>query len=225
MIIDCIADLHGHFPKLEGGDLLIVAGDLTARDTEDGYYKFNSWICDLDYKKKIVIAGNHDNLLQKNWSEYLEDDPCFEYLCDSGTEFEGLKIWGSPWTAQFPGINPKCCAFTVNYGCDTEEWLAGYWAMIPDDVDILITHGPSKLMHDKTIDGENVGSSTLLNWVANHYNTLKLHVYGHIHEGYGIWDQRKLQKEFNGKEGTVFINCSHVNERYEPVNKPVRVIL
>ena len=30
MIIDCIADLHGHYPKLEGGDLLIVAGDLTA---------------------------------------------------------------------------------------------------------------------------------------------------------------------------------------------------
>jgi Icc-related predicted phosphoesterase len=34
MIIDCISDLHGAQPKLEGGDLLIVAGDLTARDTE-----------------------------------------------------------------------------------------------------------------------------------------------------------------------------------------------
>jgi hypothetical protein len=32
MIIDCIADLHGHYPKLDGGDLLIICGDLTARD-------------------------------------------------------------------------------------------------------------------------------------------------------------------------------------------------
>lgn len=33
MIIDCIADLHSHYPKLDGGDLLIVAGDLTDRDS------------------------------------------------------------------------------------------------------------------------------------------------------------------------------------------------
>jgi len=28
MIIDCISDLHGYYPELEGGDLLIIAGDL-----------------------------------------------------------------------------------------------------------------------------------------------------------------------------------------------------
>lgn len=30
MIIDFISDTHGHYPELEGGDLLIVAGNPTA---------------------------------------------------------------------------------------------------------------------------------------------------------------------------------------------------
>lgn len=89
-----ISDLHGDRPKLVGGDLLIIAGDLTARDIEGEYYKFNSWICDQEYCKKIVISGNHDMLLEKDWFEYLEGTPCFDYLFDSGVEYRGLKIWG-----------------------------------------------------------------------------------------------------------------------------------
>ena len=53
MIIDCIADLHGYLPPLEGGDLLIVAGDWTARDTFPEILKFFMWIAKLDYKKKV----------------------------------------------------------------------------------------------------------------------------------------------------------------------------
>lgn len=32
MIIDCVGCLHGNFPKLDVGDLLIFTGDLTAQD-------------------------------------------------------------------------------------------------------------------------------------------------------------------------------------------------
>lgn len=60
MIIDCISDLHGHFPSLEGGDLLIIAGDLTATHTPQELYQFNDWVKVQDYKKKVLIAGNHD---------------------------------------------------------------------------------------------------------------------------------------------------------------------
>ena len=41
MIIDCLSDLHGHYPSLDGGDLLIVAGDLTARDKLEEHYEFS----------------------------------------------------------------------------------------------------------------------------------------------------------------------------------------
>ncbi|HLT42767.1 MAG TPA: hypothetical protein VKZ95_08695 [Sphingobacteriaceae bacterium] len=57
MKITCIADLHGFKPKLNGGDLLIVAGDLTARDRKKEYDQFFEWLDNQNYRKKIWIAG------------------------------------------------------------------------------------------------------------------------------------------------------------------------
>jgi Icc-related predicted phosphoesterase len=221
MIIDCISDLHGHYPILEGGDLLIVAGDLTKRDTQEELDKFDEWLCLQPYKKKIFIAGNHDNILvtetpriyrMGNKNGMIER---FEYLCDSGTEFEGLKIWGSPWSLTFTGINPKCTAFT-----GTEEELAERYALIPRDIDILVTHGPPYGVFD-TIRRYpqdipvRTGSEYLMNKFRGN-TTLKIHVFGHIHEHGGT-------SGFIGP--TRFLNASHVNEMYEPVNKPIRIIL
>jgi Icc-related predicted phosphoesterase len=225
MIIDCIADLHGHYPKLEGGDLLIVAGDLTARDTVQEYEKFCDWMhLQNHYQKKIVIAGNHDNgMVGKKAQKCL--DPInpnyewFEYLCDSGTDFNRLKIWGSPWTKTFEGMNPRCKAFT----CDTEEELAVKFSLIPDDIDILITHSPPNGVLDIvqnyiTGKAERVGSKSLRRIIGRIQP--KLWVCGHIHEGYGEFkDDTLTRSKYH------IVNCSHVNERYEPVNKPVRVIL
>ena len=220
MKIDCISDLHGYYPKLEGGDLLIVCGDLTARDSPIEYGHFAAWIDRQKYNKKVLVAGNHDTFFQNAGSNSIQDtysDINVEYLCDSGTEFEGLKIWGSPWTAQFPGINPKCCAFTVNFGCDTEYWLDEYWKLIPDDTDILITHSPPHGVLDKCLNG-NVGSKTLLEAIER--IKPKLHIFGHIHECGGS----KLLYKHEGPN-TWCVNASIVNERYEHVNKPIRIEL
>lgn len=215
-----ISDLHGFYPKLPGGDLLIVAGDLTARDREEEYFKCFDWIAEQKYAKKIVIAGNHDNLMQRE--EYQgpvgegEGEGAFTYLCDSGTEFEGLKIWGSPWTKTFPGMNPHCKAFT----CDTENELSEKWALIPTDLDILITHSPAEGVLDEVQDRRsgrilNVGSSSLIRPLVK--SGCRLHVCGHIHEAYG--------KFHNGINGITYVNASHVNEFYKPVNAPVEIEL
>jgi Icc-related predicted phosphoesterase len=241
VIIDCIADLHGHYPKLEGGDLLIVAGDLTATDNNNEWIECDDWLRSQKYKyiKVVVIAGNHDGYLYDGYdnpfhlpfSDYEADSrdkiPFVDYLCDSGTEFEGLKIWGSPWTVRFEGMNPHCMAFTV----DTEEELTEKWAKIPDDVDILITHSPPKYGLDKTIDNDHVGSKSLKDWVLTHQP--RLHVFGHIHESYGLISYEDIQKLNiqlfgnldNRLSHTTIINASHVNEHYEPVNKPIRIEL
>lgn len=229
MEITCISDLHGHYPQLEGGDLLIVAGDLTATDSVLDHMRLQMWLHEQNYKKRIIIAGNHDNRLQKlpfesikrQYAETGED-----YLCDSGTEFQhkwtdergilcgrNYKIWGSPWTLRFEGMNPNCMAFT----CETEEEIAQKWALIPDDVDILITHSPPFTIQDMTIEGKQAGSISLM---VQHIQRLrpKLWVFGHIHEAYGT------DGNFAWND-TIYVNASHINERYEPVNKPIRIEL
>lgn len=238
MKIDCCSDLHGHYPELEGGDLLIVAGDLTARHTVKEYEKFIEWMCSQQYKFKVVIAGNHDPLLQSE--EFFFDDHRFDeffdffYLCDSGTEFEyeeeveeehkfrgfisykvqkKLKIWGSPWTRVQPYWSPKVKAF----GCLTEEELAVKYDTIPDDVDILVTHCPPYGILDKTITDEYVGSCSLLEKIDQ--IKPRLHVFGHIHEGYG-----QLLYKHEGPN-TLCVNASIMDEQYNPVNKPIRVVL
>lgn len=209
MIIDCISDIHGYFPKLEGGDLLLIAGDLTARDESSEFDKFKQWLKEQPYLNKVLIAGNHDNFIAhlNNPHEYFEEGI---YLCDSGTEFEDLKIWGSPWTKNFFGQNPLCKAFGTDY--DTQ--MMEKFALIPEDTDILITHSPPQGILDYA-GNARVGCPHLRNRVQK-MPKLKLHLFGHIHEGYGVQED---------DSGIKFVNASFVNVYYQPVHTPVRVIL
>lgn len=207
LVIDCISDLHGFYPKLEGGDLLIVAGDLTANSEPEQLVEYVLWLDQQNYRKKITIAGNHDIMLLGEDFYPLNDGEKKVYLCDSGTEFEGLKIWGTPWTKVFKGMNPHCMAFT----CQNESELFEQWSIIPKNTDILISHEPPFGILDK-VRSANVGSLTLKN-VVETINP-KLHVFGHIHEGFGTFSSK-----------TQFVNASYVNEYYKPVNRPIRVIL
>lgn len=225
--------------------MLIISGDLTARHTPIETVEFLSWLSEQKYKKIIWIAGNHDTQLVEE-DEYkgffdakifdIEWPNYIEYLCDSGTEFsyeednieleecgmhpteeKTLKIWGSPWTKTFPGMNPHCMAFTYY----DENWFYDEKvAKIPVDVDILITHSPPYSILDKVTDGYSVGSLSIYNWLK-YVGRPRLHVFGHIHEAYG---QCEYFPTYDDKM-MISVNASIMNEDYQPVNKPVRVIL
>jgi len=219
MIIDCIADLHGHFPKLKGGDLLIIAGDLTASDDPLQFIRFLNWLDKQKYKKKIFIAGNHDMTLEKNGCPTNTLPPNTEYLCDSGTEYEGLKIWGSPWTPTFTGVNPRCTAFMKH-----DDALFDEWQKIPMKTDILITHGPAYSILDGVpteYDGTlyHTGSHSLYGYL-NYVERPQYHIFGHIHEAHG---QEEYFCAYNNKMMRS-INCSFVNGKYAPVNRAIRIV-
>jgi Icc-related predicted phosphoesterase len=222
MIIDCISDLHGAEPELKGGDILIIAGDLTGSDKMIQYQNFSIWLGSLNYEYIIIIGGNHDNYLEENPGYYFGDNG--KYLCDTSAKFsryelinyrndtivrKNLKIWGCPWSLYFPEVNPHCKAFM-----DKEKNLKIHYDLIPNDIDILVTHCPPFGILDETKYGVNVGSASLREKIEE--IKPKLVVCGHIHESYG---------EFKGADGIHYVNASIMDSDYEPVNKPIRVIL
>ena len=227
MIIDCIADLHGRYPELEGGDLLIVAGDLTRNDEPIQYLKFFRWLNRQNYLKIVCTAGNHDMELVKIYencrasTSYSADFKNIHLLLDNGIEFEGLKIWGSPWTPWFNGVGPHCTAFML-----PEDQLKAKWDLAPHDTDILITHGPAYGILDEIADGNNCGSPSLRDRIQS--VRPRLFIFGHIHECGGreyFYHHATETERVPDTSKTHCANCSHVDERYRPRHEAMRIEL
>jgi len=179
----CVSDTHGSSPlrSVPDGDVLLHAGDWSQLGGLSEVSKFCSWIKAQPHKRKIVIAGNHDLLMDRgNLDELarrfglvrgeipegelermhlaakeLLDSAC-EYLCDSGTEVEGIQIWGSPW-------QPWFCdwAFNLPRGKPCRD----KWKLIPTETDVLITHGPALGHGDLCSSHQRAGCLDLLDEV------------------------------------------------------------
>ncbi|XP_014785254.1 metallophosphoesterase domain-containing protein 1 isoform X2 [Octopus bimaculoides] len=184
--------------------------------------KFVSSLGSLPHQYKIVIAGNHDisfdtDLLKKPqyiFKNDIEKDlkdlqvesakafltNCI-YLEDSYVDIHGYKIYGSPW-------QPLFCNWAFNLPRGKE--LLEKWNLIPDDVDILMTHGPPLGYGDLCRSGLRAGCVDLLNTIQKRVQP-KFHVYGHIHEGYGILTNKM----------TTFINASSCTINYCLTNPPI----
>jgi Icc-related predicted phosphoesterase len=92
--------------------------------------------------------------------------------------------------------------------------LAERWALIPQDTQILVTHGPPYGILDEVPRGEKVGCQDLLDKVVElGQKQLKLHVFGHIHYSYGSYYMGAVQ----------YVNAAVCNESYRPVNPPIVV--
>lgn len=200
MLIHAISDLHGHLPDLPGGDLLIIAGDLTYSGTKGELKMLDSWLGNLKYKEIVVIAGNHDTYLTLGGNPFKNA----HYLINSGVKLFGLYIWGSPFTPKFGSWG-----FMKQRG----EQMRAIWNQIPDHTDILVTHGPAHGILDKNNHEEHCGCLELRHVIDS--IKPKYHFFGHIHESYGY--------HFEGE--TNFYNCAYCDENNEPKNKYMRILI
>jgi predicted phosphohydrolase len=176
-----ISDTHGlhtRMPAIPDGDVLVHAGDLTATSTMEETAIALDWLSTLPHPHKSFVAGNHDFVfeLQPLAAEALVPAGV-THLRDSATEIGGLRFWGSPWQPEF-----HQWPFNLPRG----EPLARVWAQIPQDTQVLVTHGPPRGILDRVVGrlGKHEGCDDLRRRVAE-LRDLRLHVFGHIHEGYG----------------------------------------
>lgn len=200
-----ISDTHGKHKQLghlPDADVIIHAGDFTSVGHDHEIVNFMKWYSNLNYKYKIIIAGNHDWLFETNGQRaksYVPENVI--YLEDNGVEIEGINFYGSPVSKPF-------CDWAFNR---PEEKLAQYWAAIPDNTDVLITHSPPYMIGDYVPrDKNHHGSPSLYKEVIERIKP-KVHIFGHIHEGNGI----------KVIENTTFINASNLDGNYMCVFNPV----
>lgn len=155
-----------------------------------------------------MIAGNHDLGFERQpiLAEGLVPTGV-QYLRDAELLVDGLRFWGAPWQPWFNNW-----VFNLLRGAE----IAAKWALIPDDIDVLITHGPPYGVLDQTrgYPSEHVGCRDLLDRIGQ-LRRLKLHVFGHIHEAYG--------QEAHG--AVQYVNASICTADYQPTNAPVVIDL
>ena len=162
-----LSDTHGCHRRLQDlpeADVIVHSGDFCMAGTEEEAFDFINWFCDLPYKHKIFIAGNHDACLYGAKIEGLDNNT--HYLCNSGIEIEGIKFYGIPMFME---------------DCINGNEALNY-SRIPIDTDILITHAPPYGILDLD-EGINYGSEKLLEKLTT--LNLKAHLFGHIHSSHG----------------------------------------
>nr|ACI90332.1 metallophosphoesterase domain containing 1-like protein [Philodina roseola] len=230
----CVSDTHSSYEfSLPDGDILLHGGDFSRSGKSEEIETFLQWLKSLkQYRLKIIIAGNHDITLdeeyyQRTWNRFhhkkydsaaiqrmfrdpkLKENYGIIYLQDESfvDPVTKLKFYGSPW-------QPEFCAWAFNVKHDSPQ-MRQIWNEIPDDTDILLTHGPPYGILDETSRKENVGCRVLRERLEK--LRVKLHVFGHIHEAYG--------KESDRLSSTIFVNASTCDLRYKPVQPPIVVTI
>lgn len=217
--IACISDTHNqhHGIQIPECDILLHAGDFSYMGKAQDIIALDNWFGELKVSGKVkeivLIAGNHDWLCETDPSYAASLFKNCIYLNEQPVEVMGLKIFGSP-------IQPEFCDWAFNRKRGAE--IARNWAKIPDDTQVLVTHGPPWGILDQvwgnpynSVTGpENLGCRELRKR-TDELEHLKLHVFGHIHDSNGIYIDQATQKKF--------VNAAICNEEYKPI-QPVHIV-
>ena len=167
------SDLHGHLPDVPPCDILVLAGDLLPDTDKQEVFigqSLRPWLNRAPAQEIVATWGNHDGKPFRNGNYGLRG----HWLVDRSAVVMGLKFHGSPW-----------CRPIGRWAWQAPEHIMKYiYSLVPDDVDILLSHTPPYGICDKAKDGNYCGSEELFERMKSLPN-LKLLVCGHIHEGRG----------------------------------------
>jgi len=231
IVVIALSDTHTlyDFTDAPDGDILIIAGDILMSGTIS---ELRGVMVSLDmeshrWKHILLVPGNHDFILQQYYNQKLSLN---EFMKDCGiiyypknlvisiegiVELMGLKIFTWAWVPNLPNW-----AFHM-FDNDVEKKLAKL--NIPDEVDIVVSHGPPRGVLDWIKKHGAVGNSTMEEAFTFSY---PIHIFGHIHEGYGrtLRDCSDIIKT-GGADFRRYYNVATLNEYYKEQNEPIKIII
>lgn len=211
MKIVAISDTHNQhqYLNLPEGDILIHAGDATGMGTEKEIKNFADWFSSQKFPYKIFVPGNHDWGFQRDFKKYENMFWGVQVLHERDVTIEGIKFYGAAW-------QPEFCNWAFNVPRDATA--VANWAKIPDDTNVLITHGPPygtlDLIHTGGLSIENVGCEALTDRIKS-LQQLQLHIFGHIHDCHG----------YLVKDNVAYVNAAFLNDNYAPAYPPIVIEL
>lgn len=202
----CISDTHEMHRDLEvaPGDILIHAGDFSFfSGRRSQIVDFNDWLGLLPHKVKIVIPGNHEFLFQSEPAA-MKMITNATLLMNSAVQVGGVTVWGSPVTPLVGGA----------FSCLDPVERRKIYASIPEMTDIIVTHGPPAEILDRESASDPPGGCRELRSAVLQLKP-RLHVFGHIHGGYG---RVKIGP-------TIFVNAALFGEFGDLEKKPIVIEL
>lgn len=222
--ICAISDVHGKWNKLKVPecDLLISSGDYSFRGEKHMVKDFHTWLNKQPAKHIISVQGNHEVWVQNNFLEAkqiaLEACPRVHFVEHELVTIEGVKIFCSAWTPFFHDWAYNAHRTLAQAQHFQTPYIDDKWKDIPQDTEILVTHGPIHNILDRVyhIDGVNIRERVgcwLLGQRIEQLPLCKIHICGHIHGDYGY-------QHFNGRH---YYNASNCGETYM-IDHPVTEI-
>jgi Icc-related predicted phosphoesterase len=224
MKLVCISDTHNKHRsiKIPECDILIHAGDYSFKGYDWEIVDFYKWLNEQEANHIISVQGNHELGWEANTEKCrklaLGHCPAVHLLEDQSVNIEGINIYGSAYTPYFHNWAFNAGRTITEAAHYRKPFIGDIWAKIPNDTNILVTHGPvygilDELTYvDGTSKGQFVGCVELEKRIKD-LKELDIHVCGHIHLAYG---QRHI-------DGISYYNVSNCDDMYIPTN-PITII-
>jgi 3',5'-cyclic AMP phosphodiesterase CpdA len=168
--------------KYKKADFLLIAGDLTNVGLKIEMKEVLDLISSFEHiKHKIIVLGNHDSanpynpkgMTDKKMYEWcVSNYPNLTFLDNEIVELDGVKIYGTPYVAEFGG-------WGFQYHMSNRSELT----LPKEAVDIIVCHEPPSTMQLSYLVGVgDIGNRPLCDYLCLGKNKARLLVCGHVHE-------------------------------------------
>lgn len=214
MRIICLSDTHGELPSLDltDIDLVLHGGDYSLAGKEDyakqlAYFEkaFCPWVRQIANTVAIYyIDGNHETF-REAFTNYTNDVIEKYNINNKTVTFKGKNIYGFPWTPYFYiwAFNLFDNRYQLGEKCDT----------IPENTDILLSHGPIYGVMDLVKEYPRIWRHCGSKELALRVDKIRpqLVVSGHLHENFGVLDV----------DGIKYVGASMADENYDFSRQPI----